>query len=169
MKSVKIVLMMFAVILFSTIGAYAQAAPKIGYVDLSRLFDEYGKTKDYDTVLEQQNKVYQSEREKKLAAIKDAQGKIPLLKDAEKTKLEQQMEKDRSNLLEFDRQQQTELKKQRDEKIREILLEIEKVVKTYAEKEKFSLILNDRVLIYGGQEMNITEPILKVLNEGYQK
>ena len=160
---------MLALVLFSTIGAQAQAAPKIGYVDLSRLFDEYGKTKDYDAVLEKANNVYQAEREKKLAKVKDSQGKLSLLKDAEKAKLQQEIDKDRSDLLEYDRQQQTDLKKQRDEKIKEILAEIEKVVKNYAEKEKFSLILNDRVLIFGGQEMNVTDPILKTLNEGYKK
>ena len=169
MKSIKIVLIMSAVILFGTIGANAQAAPKIGYVDLSRLFDQYGKTKDYDAVLEKQHNAYQTERDKRLAKIKDSQGKLALLKDAEKTKLEQEMEKDKTDILEFDKEQQTDLRKQRDDKIREILTEIEKVVKGYAEKEKFSIILNDRVLIYGGQEMNVTEPILKVLNEGYKK
>ena len=169
MKSMKIVIMILAVVLFSTVGAQAQTAPKIGYVDLSRLFDEYNKTKDYDAVLEKQHNTYQTEREKRLTKIKDAQGKVSLLKDAEKTKLEQEMEKDRTDLLQFDKDQQTDLKKQRDEKIREILTEIEKVVKDYAGKEKYSLILNDRVLIFGGPEMNVTEPILKTLNEGYKK
>ena len=79
------------------------------------------------------------------------------------------MAQDKTDLLELDKEQQTHIRKQRDEKIREILAEIEKVVKDYATKEKFSFILNDRVLIYGGPEMNITEPILKVLNEGYKK
>ena len=169
MKSFRIVLMVLAVVMFTTVGAHAQAALKIGYVDLSRLFDEYGKTKDYDAVLEKQHTAYQTERDKRVTKIKDAQGKLSLLKDAEKAKLEQQMEKDRTDLLEFDKGQQTELKKQRDDKIREILTEIEKVVKDYAQKEKFTLILNDRVLIYGGQELNVTEPILKVLNDGYKK
>ena len=88
MKSAKIVFMMMAVVLFSTVGAQAQTAPKIGYVDLSRLFDEYNKTKESDKVLEQQHNVYQTEREKRLTKIKDSQGKLSLLKDAEKTKLE---------------------------------------------------------------------------------
>lgn len=169
MKSMKIAIMILAVTLFSTVGVQAQVAPKIGYVNLSRLFDEYTKTKEYDKVLEQQHNIYQTERDKRLTNIKDAQGKLSLLKDAEKTKVEQQLEKDRTDLLEFDKSQQTDLRKQRDDKIREILTEIEKVVKDYAAKEKFSFILNDRVLIYGGPEMDVTEPILKTLNEGYKK
>ena len=169
MKSIKVFWVLFMAVLLAGLTAQAQGVEgKIGYVDLSRLFDGYSKTKDYDVVLEQQYNQYQQEREKRLAKIKDEQGKLALLKDEEKTKLEGEMEKERTDLIEFDRQQQTDLRKQQDEKRREILLEVEKVVKDYAEKEKFSLILNDRVLIYGGQEMDVTDPILKTLNAGYK-
>ncbi len=168
MKSLRVMMVMF-VLAFLT-GGLAQAADmKIGYVDLAKVFDEYNKTKDYDVVLEQQHNKYVQERDTRLQKIKDAQGKLSLLKEEEKGKLQEQMEKDRQDLLQFDSQQQTELKKQRDEKIREILGEIEKVTKDYAEKEKYTLILNDRVLIYGGTDMNLTEQILKILNDGYKK
>jgi len=33
-------------------GVYAADGGKIGYVDLSRLFDEYHRTKEYDKALE---------------------------------------------------------------------------------------------------------------------
>ncbi len=145
--------------------AQAQMEGKVAYVDLSRLFDEYTKTKEYDKVLEEKHSKYQEARDAKLQKIKDAQAKLALLKEDEKAKLQDQMEKDRQALLEFDNQQQTELRKQRDEKIREILQEIEKVVKDFAEKEKYTMILNDRVLIYGNSDMNQTEKILKVLND----
>ena len=46
---------------------------------------------------------------------------------------------------------------------------IEKVVKDYAQKEGYTLVLNDRVLVYGGEEMNITDKIVKLLNESYPK
>ena len=59
--------------------------------------------------------------------------------------------------------------KQRDEKIREILLEIEKVVSDYAKQEKYDLILNDRVLIYGDDGLDISTKILELLNAEYNK
>ena len=167
MKSVKIVLLLVAVFLFSTVGAFAQAAPKIGYVDLSRLFDEYGKTKEYDKVLEEKHNVYQKERNEKIESLRAAQEKLALLKDEEKNKLQQDIEKQKADLLDFQRSKETDLKKQRDEKIREILLEIEKIVKAYAEKEKYTMILNDRVLIYDNGVGDITEAILKTLNDSY--
>ena len=171
MKSFKVISLIGAFILVTTLGGYAQGleGKKVGYVDLSRLFDDYSKTKEYDAVLEKRHSEYEAVRNKKLDKIREDQGKLALLKDAEKAKLQEEMDKDRTELLEFDRQQQTELKKDRDEKIREILLEIEKVVRDFADKEKFSLILNDRVLIYGGKEMDVTDQVLKILNDSVKK
>ena len=54
--------------------------------------------------------------------------------------------------------------KKRNEKIREILLEIEKIVSAYAEKEGYDMIFNDRVLIYGAPVLNITQTVLDQLN-----
>ena len=167
----KIQVLSLAAVFLLTIASAGFAADlgKVGYVDLSRIFDEYGKTKEYDKVLEKKHSEYESVRNKKLEKLRESQQKLSLLKEEEKAKLQEDMDKDRADLLEFDRQQQTDLRKQRDEKIREILLEIEKIVRDYAEKEKYNLILNDRVLIYGRKEMDITEPILKILNETYNK
>ena len=133
------------------------------------MFDEYGKTKEYDKVLEEKHGVYQKERNERIEKLRSAQEKLALLKDEEKASLQQDIEKQKAELLDFQRSQETDLKKQRDEKIREILLEIEKIVKAYAEKEKFTLILNDRVLIYDNGAGDITDPILKTLNENYNK
>ena len=165
--------------LFTCTGVHAQGTEgkmhaqgiegKMGYLDLSRVFDEYQKTKEYDSLLEDQHSKYEKERNEKVEKLKSAQEKLALLKEDEKVKLETDIETQKNELLEFDRQMKTDLTKQRDEKIREILLEIEGVVKAFAEKEKYSLILNDRVLIYGDKVGDITEPILKTLNESYAK
>lgn|SRR3989338_2849434 len=170
MKKFLGIVFLLSFVLFASTGVYAQGVSgKIGYLDLSRVFDEYTKTKEYDTVLEAQHKKYETERTQKVDALKSAQDKLALLKEDEKAKLEADIETQKNQLLEFDRQLRTDLTKQRDEKIREILLEIEGVVKIFAEKEKYSLILNDRVLIFGDKTGDITEPILKTLNENYGK
>ncbi len=145
--------------------SFAQSKDKIGYVDLSKLFDEYSKTKEYDKVLEAKHADFEKERNAKIEAIKEAQGKLSVLAADKKAAMEADIEKMRNDLLEYDRQQKTDLTKDRNEKIREILLEIEKIVSDYAEKEGYTVILNDRVLIYGSQGMDVTEAILKKLNE----
>jgi outer membrane protein len=152
-------------------GSYAQTfeGKKVGYLDISRVFDQYEKTKDFDKVLEGKHKEYESERNKKLEKIREAQNKLALLKDTEKGKLQSDIEQQRADLLEFDRQQQMDLRKQRDEIIREILQEAEKIVKDYAEKNGYVMIFNDRVLIFSDKGFDVTEEILKILNAGYKK
>lgn len=140
------------------------AKDKMGYVDLSRLFDEYYKTQDYDATLEAKHKNFEEERNTKIESIREAQGKLGLLNEDKKAELEEKIEQMKADLLEFDRQRKADLTKERNEKIREILLEIENEVSSYAEKEGYSMILNDRVLVFGDPAIDLTEKILEKLN-----
>ena len=167
MKSLKTVLALTIFLFMLTIGTSAWAETKWAYLDLSKVFDNYERTKEYDTTLEAQHSAYEKERNVKIDKLKEAQNKLDLLKPEEKDKAQKDLEQMRNELAEYDQQKRTDLNKQRDEKIREILLEIEKVVSDYAKKEKYDLILNDRVLIYGNQTMDVSEPVLKLLNESY--
>ena len=168
MKSVKWFALLVAFVVVAVVPAHAQeAALKIAYCDIARVFDEYGKTKSYDKVLEADTKKFEEERNKKIEALKELQGKLAMLKDDEKAKSEKDMEKMKNEVIEFDRTKRTDLTKARDEKVREILMEIEKTVSEYAKKEGFSFVFNDRVLIYGAENLNITETILKGLNDAY--
>ncbi len=150
-------------------GAYAQAAgaKKMGVMDLSKVFDNYQRTKDYDVVLEGKTKDYEKARNEKIDKIKELQNKMALLKEDEKEKVNKDLETMRNDLAGFDQAQQTDLRKQRDEKIREILLEVEKVTSDFAKKEKFDIIFNDRVLVYGSEGMDVSAQVLEILNAGY--
>ena len=140
---------------------------KFAFVDLSRVFDNYQKTKESDVVLQKSSQAFKDDSEKMVAKLRDAQGKLALLKESEKQKMQADIEKQKADLIEFDKQKRTELAKQRDDKVREILLEIEKNVSDIAKKDGYDMIFNDRVLIYGDQTMNITEKVLKILNDNY--
>ncbi|MDP8266321.1 MAG: OmpH family outer membrane protein [Candidatus Aceula meridiana] len=165
MKKFIALLIVLAFVFVLSPVSFAQTAQKIAYVDLSRVFDEYNKTGDFDKVLEEKSVKYQKERNSKLEKIQEAERKLTLLKESERQKLQDQIQKNKDALLGFDRKNQTDLRKERDEKIREILLEIEGVVKSYAEKEKYDLILNDRVLIYGSKNIELTDIIVGILNK----
>lgn len=157
------------VLLFSASTLVHAEEIKFAYVDMAKLFDDYGKTKEYDKVLEADNTKFQAERNVKIDKIRELQGKVAMLKDAEKAKTEQDIEKLKNEIMEFDRTKRTDLTKARDEKVREILQEIEKVVSDYAKAQGVTFVFNDRVLVYGKETFNITEPILKTLNDAYGK
>lgn len=163
----KLNVLMVSAFLLCALGsaAYAADGGKIGYVDLSRLFDEYHKTKDYDKMLETKHSELEKIGKEKVEKIKESESKLALLKEDQKKVLEDEIDLMKGDAQEFVRQEQSNITKERNEKIREILLEIEKIVSDFAEKEGYDVILNDRVLIYGDPAKNLTEEILTILNQ----
>lgn len=166
MKAVKFLMVFLGFFLMMSSVSLAQTV-KFAHVDLAKLFDEYEKTKAYDAVLEADNTKFTEERNKKIESIKALQSKMEAVKDTEKAKIEEDMEKLKNEILEFDRAKREELTKARDEKVKEILTEIEKVVADYAKKENITYVMNDRVFVYGDASLSITDQILKTLNDAY--
>ncbi len=147
----------------------AFAADKLGYVDLSRIFSEYTKTKEYDKVLNDKQAAYEAERDKKVNEVKQLQDKMNLLNDKEKEAKKPALEDKIKALQDYDREKQTDLRKEQDEKMKELLKDIEAVVKQHAEKEGYTLIFNDRVLVYQSKALEITDKIIEALNKDYKK
>ncbi|OGX18375.1 MAG: hypothetical protein A3K83_06065 [Omnitrophica WOR_2 bacterium RBG_13_44_8b] len=145
----------------------ALAADKLAYVDLSRLFAEYGKTKDYDKVLNDKESAYTAEREKKVNELKQMQDKIDLLSEKEKESKKQELETKVKSFQDYDRQKQTDLRKEQDEKMKEILKDIEDAVKKYAEKDAISFVFNDRVLVFQDKAYDITDKVMEILGKSY--
>ena len=56
------------------------------------------------------------------------------------------------------------MRKEQDERMKEILKDIEQAVKQYSEKEGYTLVFNDRVLVYQTKSMDITTQIIAILN-----
>ena len=142
----------------------AQAADKFAYIDLSRTFSEYSKTKGYDKTLSDKEKVYTDERDKKVADLKSFQDKLSLLNDKEREAKGAELQAKVKEFQDYDRQKQAVLRKEQDERMKEILKDIEEAVKKYSEKEGYTLVFNDRVLVYQTKSMDITSQIVAILN-----
>jgi Skp family chaperone for outer membrane proteins len=147
----------------------AQAADKFAYVDLSRIFSEYGKTKDYDKVLGEKEKIYTTDRDKRVEEVKQLQSKLNLLSEKERESRKGELDSKVKTLQDYDRQKQTDLRKEQDEKMKEILKDIELAVKQYAEAEAYTMVFNDRVLVYQTKSQDITDKIVLILNRNYPK
>ena len=161
------VLMAAVLLIFSVGKSYAES--KIVYADLSIIFEGYKKTKDFDVGLEGTQKSKQKEIDKKVDEIKKLQDKLSLLSEKEKGKKESEIEKKTRLLQDFQRNTEMDLRRTRDEKLKEILKDIQDVVEEVAQKEGYDFVLNDRVLLYGGKDANISKMILDKLNENYKK
>ena len=168
MKAQKIFLIVFLFVLGISIHTvYAEKAGegKIAYVDIRRLFDAHPKTQEYDKALDEKYAAFEAKHKERIEQIRSEQGKLSLLKDDEKNKLQTKIEKDKADLSVYDRQNLTDLQREREEKLREISLEIEKIINDFAAKEGYSLILNDSVLLYGNESLNVTDQVLQKITK----
>lgn len=154
---------------FVLMAGKAYAEEKFGYVDLSRAFSEYSKTKDYDKTLGDKQKAYTEERDKKANELKQIDDKMSLLNDKEKEAKRPEFENKLKDFENYRREKETTLRKEQDEKMREILKDIEEAVKQYAEKEGYTMVFNDRVLVYQTKNMDITDKVIEIINKGPKK
>ncbi len=154
--------------IFLTSTAYAKDL-KIAYVELGNVFNNYQKTKDFDAVLQKESKEAQDQIDGMIKKVRDAQGKLSLLKEDEKQKLQADIEKQVADLNSFKDQKRAELAKKFEDMRKQIILEIEKVVGDIAKADGDTFILNDSAVLYGEKESNVSEKVLKTLNDGYKK
>lgn len=161
---------LFTMFLISVSGsAFAQAAGKVGFVDLSRAFDEYQKTKDFDRTLEKKGDTKQEEREKIVRDIRKMRDELELMNESAREKKEKDVEAKVRILQDFDQEAKAALTKERDDMVRDILKEMNDVIQEYGKSHGYSIILNDRVLLYGDSTQDITDEIIKILNDSYKK
>lgn len=158
-------LMFLAITRFS----YAASDYKIGYLDLSKAFDEYERTKESDKMLEKKANERQAQRDKSVEEIKKLKDEAELLNAKAKEEKQKVIDEKIQKLQDFDREVGTGLKKEKDEMLRDILKDIDKVITDYGKSEKYTIILDDRFLLYKDAQLNITDQVIKILNERYKK
>jgi outer membrane protein len=157
----------FVLAIFNTASVNAQDE-KFAYVDLVKVFNDYKKTEKYDKKLEEEKTIKEKEREKSINEIKDLQDKLSIVSKDEKDKTQKQIDEKLRGLQQFDSQVQMDLRKEYSEMMQEILKEINKVVRDYAEKNKITFVFKDAALAYGKETLDITEDIIKMLNEKFK-
>ncbi|MDD5567989.1 MAG: OmpH family outer membrane protein [Candidatus Omnitrophica bacterium] len=164
MKKLLVVLCGVLLSVFVLMGA-AQAADKIAFINLARAFSEYSKTKGFDKTLTEKEKNYTAERDKKLNEFNALKDKFSILSDKEKEAKKGELENKAKAIKDFISQREGELRKEQEDKMKEVLKDIESTVKSYAEKEGYSMVFNDRVLVYQGKNLDITDKIVGILNK----
>jgi outer membrane protein len=168
MKAVKVLglAVMFG---FMATGITLADGLKIAYVDLNKVFDGSQQTKDFSDVLQGEGQAFEKERDAMIQKIQDAQSKLALMSDAQKATMQADIDKQKDDLVAYDKQKRTELAKRRDDKVREILTQIQGIVSNIAKKEGYNYVLNDSTMIYGDAQYDVTDEVLKTLNDSYKK
>jgi len=154
--------------IFTTSQVYAEEL-KIGYVDVAYIFDNYNKTKDQDEILKEETDSKREERENIVKQIRKMKDELDLLSEEAKKKKQIQIDEKMAQLQEHESQARLNFSQQRDRMMREILKEIEAVIEKYAKENGYTIILNDRILLYSQKEYDLTDRILKILNSKYKR
>ncbi|MBN1526617.1 MAG: OmpH family outer membrane protein [Candidatus Omnitrophica bacterium] len=163
----KTVLAVAVIFLAMTVLGASQAYAKeykIGYVDLAKVFDEYGETKDAERKLEDKGKAKEAERKKMVDAIRKLKDEQALLSEKGKQDKQAAIDEKIKVLQDFDGKAREELLKERNELLGGILKNIEKVIADYSKQNGYDLILNQRTLLYAGEQYDLTAEVLKRLN-----
>ncbi len=168
MKKILAAILISAFLLSILAPAFSESQGKIGYIDLSKAFDEYQKTKDLDKELEGKGDMKQAEREKIVQDVRKMREEMEMMNKNAREKKETDIDAKIKSLQEFDQEAKTDLTRERDNMVKDILKEMSDVIKEYGEKNGFSIILNDRVLLYGDPGMDLTNEIVTILNDKYK-
>ena len=162
---VAILTLFVSIFMFSCLSLAGAEDNKIGYVNLSKAFDEYEETKQSDKSLEKKSEKDEKKRKKLADEIRKLKDEMVLLSDKAKEKQQAAIDEKIMSLQQFVKDARDELKKERDEMLRDILVEIDKVIQDYGKKNGYTVILNDRSLVYGEKTIDITQDIIDILNK----
>jgi len=168
MKRIKKGILLLIFLFTNSVVVYPQNL-KIGYVDIFKVFNQYKKTQDYDKILENERNEKEKLLEEKKEEIKKMQEKLSLLSKKEQEKQRAQITKKAEEYRKMERQFFLDLKRERDEKMREIIEDINRVVKEYGEKNGYKFIFNKGAVLYAEEGTDLTQTILKIMNQNYKR
>jgi len=147
-------------------GSAAAKEYKIGFVDLAKVSDEYGKTKDYEKNFETQVKAKDAERQKYVDEVRKLRDEQALLSDKAKAEKQALIDDKIKKLQDFDRSVRDELIKQRNIMLGEIQKDIDAVISAYSKEAGYDIVLIKQTVLFGGNELDLTPEVIKRLNAG---
>jgi len=121
---------------------------KTAKLNLLRVFESYLRTIDSDAALQREGNEFQTVRDAMVRKV--GQGLM-----------------DKSVVIKYDSDKRAEIKQQRDDKVHAILAEIQRTVSDYAVKNQIRAVVNDQMPNLKGDEVDVTNEILTILNNHY--
>ena len=142
----------------------AKDVSKVAYIDLAKIFDQYSKTRNSDKDLEEEWEGKKGEIEKMKEEIIKLKDELALLSESAKEKKQENIDRKIRELQDFTKEAKDELTSERNEMVRMILSDIDSVIVEYGKTNSYDLILNERILLYHDDTLDLTDEIIKILN-----
>ncbi len=165
----KILILGMLLVLFAGSAKTADLA-KVGYVDMDRVFDEYTETQKASQELNKEINARRKEITKLENEITSLREELTtqeaLLSKEERLKRAQEINQKILDLQKYVRDVEIDLARKEETMTKKLITEILSVIKKVGEKEGYTLILRKDSLLYGGEGMDLTDEVIKVLNKG---
>lgn len=142
---------------------------KVAYVNVGKVFDQYERTTTSQAALERKGEQKESELEGRVNELKKLRESVELLNDQAREAKLREIEERSDELKRFRANSARDLRRERDAVAQEILNEIQTVVAEYAKTNGFSVIFDERSVLYGQPSYDATDEVLGLLNSRYGK
>jgi len=151
--------------LFST--CHAADELKVGYVNFSVLFEGYYKTGKAEAELKKEADKKQEKIKEIREEINNIRKKLAsgVLKQEEKDKQKGILEQKALQLNRVIRESKKELGIKREKAVKEIIKDIDSVISEYSKKMGYTLIIENRSLLYADGKLDITKQIEDLLKK----
>ncbi len=161
----KKVFMFLVLAVFASTGMLKAEEMKMAYVDVEKVFNEYDTTKQNDAKLKEEGKAKTTERASYVDEIKKLKEEAELLSEEAKKEKETVIEGKLKALREFDEKAKGELRSKRDFLLKKIFDDIKVTIEQMGKDGKYTIIFNDRALLYKSEALDITAEVIKKMNE----
>lgn len=164
------------VLSISALCLLASCQQKIAFVDNSKLINQYQEKIDLENHLKEKISKYERKRDSISQAFQsEAQSfqleAAKLGQAAAQKKYNELMQKSQT-LQQSLMQEEQDIRQESETKMDSLLSKVKKFVKTYGEKNNYTFILGENdggSVLYGSPSQDITEKIVKELNENFKK
>ena len=167
-----IIIVLIAALTFAS----CQQSQKTGFVDNSKLINEYQEKIDIQDKLQGKIKVYEQQRDSVRQAfqleINDAELKSRKMSQSDLQKLSQELQQKDQIIAQRDQIEQQQIAKESQAQNDSLIKKVKEFVKDYGTKNGYDYILGSNEagsVMYGKSENDLTQTILDALNAAYKK
>jgi Skp family chaperone for outer membrane proteins len=160
---------LIALVLVVAPGRETQVPPlKVGFVDMTRLFNEYYRTKTVTDEFDAKWNKAQEELDKRGDQIKELQDRLQdrsdALSDTQKAELEAEIKEAVRAATAYGEKRTRELRREKQQLERDLLEELQEQIKDYGTRKGYSMVFNENLLLHGAQTFDLTDEILRQVN-----
>lgn len=133
-------------------------------MDVAKAFAHYERTKRSEAALERKGEEKERALQARLGELRKMREGLALLSEQAREAKTREIDEKTDELKRLGVYTKRDLVQERDQIAQEIVAEIQRAIQEYAKANGFTLVLDERLLLYGQELYDLTEEVLQQLN-----